>query len=801
MPLNPHLVYDWATEHFIGKCGELLGQGYKLISLSMYGAGAGLRYAGVFDKRPGPAQGTILGHTLEHFNGAFKKAIADGLQPRMVAATAGGADMRISVVLEPRPVSGGTELSLEQDLGQLQFEIGRRAADGWVPISAAMYDDAAHEPRFAVVWRPNQENVAWSLEPNLSDEEFQDHFNVHWSGWARLAFATGSSRGRLLAIYRDDQLGPIGQGFVVRHRLDRPAFEKEHSTWLAKGFHTVCLQGYGTGEGRRFAAIFVNNEQPVARTIRMTGSPAVPAIDQAMIDFMKQSNIRGAALAVVDKTRLVLARGYTFAEPDYPDVQPTTCFRVASVSKLPAALGIHQLIAEGALTLSTPLATALPLTNPNGSTVTNAAYLAGTVGNILQPGGRFDRYEGRLVDVAATFGVPLPVTHPLIASFMMTQPLLPQPSTRLDDFGYFLAGQIIKRARGAATLMEALSERFLKPLGITRLRTARALLSAQPADEARYHSRTLALARSVMSSQRPLVPGGYGDEHLEMMETSGGLSGAVTDIARILAAMNVRPYTPLGRPAVESLILSAAANGANGHGFDWLEQFDANQGFFRGPKGGLLQSSQAGIWFESNGFCTVVAWNGLHTQGDLALEPGDAPGWYPRFDRVMDAAQKHSWPAGDLFPDYGMDPLPTTQEGWRWCVKCEGMFYAAAGKSVCPAGGGHDGSGSGHYHVMFNSSFPYGQNGWRYCKKCGGLHYGGFGPGVCPAGGGHDGGSSFDYRLVANSPYNEKQLGWRYCHRCQGSFFAGHPTKGRCPAGGAHDGTGSFDYSMAFTGP
>jgi CubicO group peptidase (beta-lactamase class C family) len=56
---------------------------------------------------------------------------------------------------------------------------------------------------------------------------------------------------------------------------------------------------------------------------------------------MKRSNIRGAALAIVKGTTLVLARGYTWAEPDYPTIQPTTCFQLGSGSKLVATLA-HQ---------------------------------------------------------------------------------------------------------------------------------------------------------------------------------------------------------------------------------------------------------------------------------------------------------------------------------------------------------------------------------------------------------------------------------------------------------------------------
>src|SRR4029450_9986456 len=102
------------------------------------------------------------------------------------------------------------------------------------------------------------------------------------------------------------------------------------------------------------------------------------------------------------------------------------------------------------------------------------------------------------------------------------------------------------------------------------LRSGRSPLSAQLPDEARYHSRDLFAFKSVMTPDRPLVPAGYGNEPMEMMETSGGLSAAAPDVARVRAAMNVKPYTPLGRPAVDSLLSSAATNGGNGHGFDWM---------------------------------------------------------------------------------------------------------------------------------------------------------------------------------------------------------------------------------------
>jgi hypothetical protein len=335
-------------------------------------------------------------------------------------------------------------------------------------------------------------------------------------------------------------------------------------------------------------------------------------------------------------------------------------------------------------------------------------------------------------------------------------------------------------------------------LQIKRIRAGRSLLSAQLPDEARYHSRDLELRQSVMDDARPLVPRDYGDENLETMETSGGLSGAVTDLARILAAMNAKPYTPLGRPVVEQMLKSA--DSVDGHGFDWLEPIDAAKGLYNGPKGGLLQTSQAGIWYSGDGISYVIVWNGRHTGNMLSeLHPDIGPEWYPTFSKVVDAAAKHGWPEIDLFStEYKMDSFPATQDNWRWCSKCQGLFFAGANLGSCPAGSSHANSGSGNYALMHNSKLAYGQANWRWCNKCQGLFFGGAQQGKCPAGGSHDKSASGNYSLVLDSPYKEHQRNWRWCKKCQGLFFAGQ-AKGVCPAGGAHDPSSSGNYSLAWS--
>ena len=80
------------------------------------------------------------------------------------------------------------------------------------------------------------------------------------------------------------------------------------------------------------------------------------------------------------------------------------------------------------------------------------------------------------------------------------------------------------------------------------------------------------------------------------------------------------------------------------------------------------------------------------------------------------------------------------QEGWRWCEKCEGLWFAGdlpPGQpgGICPTDpfvskdrdfqGGHFQTGSGRYILQQNIGAAKGQeNGWRWCRKSRGLWYG-----------------------------------------------------------------------------
>jgi hypothetical protein len=51
--------------------------------------------------------------------------------------------------------------------------------------------------------------------------------------------------------------------------------------------------------------------------------------------------------------------------------------------------------------------------------------------------------------------------------------------------------------------------------------------------------------------------------------------------------------------------------------------------------------------------------------------------------------------------DYSLQDAGQSQTDWRWCLKCQGLFFGANPSSgACPSGGGHDYTGSDNYHLL-----------------------------------------------------------------------------------------------------
>jgi hypothetical protein len=127
------------------------------------------------------------------------------------------------------------------------------------------------------------------------------------------------------------------------------------------------------------------------------------------------------------------------------------------------------------------------------------------------------------------------------------------------------------------------------------------------------------------------------------------------------------------------------------------------------------------------------------------------------------------------------------QRRWFFCNKCHGLFFDPDGSSngICPASGEHD-------HTQPKPSFEFdlphdvketdkAQEGWRFCAKCNGMFFNkAFDASACPKGGGHEA-QGFNFVLNHDVPLGpNRQSDWLFCEKCHGMFFKA-PTPGNCP--------------------
>ncbi len=94
-------------------------------------------------------------------------------------------------------------------------------------------------------------------------------------------------------------------------------------------------------------------EQP-AKPVVITGVevPELAAFDKLMSRFIAEHGIPGGSLAIIKDGRVVYARGFGYADrKTKAPVEPTSLFRIASISKPFTAVAILQLVERGKLRL------------------------------------------------------------------------------------------------------------------------------------------------------------------------------------------------------------------------------------------------------------------------------------------------------------------------------------------------------------------------------------------------------------------------------------------------------------------
>lgn len=643
--------HDRSGANHQAQFNALYPAGYRMISLSVYQPSDPL-YAAVWVRRPGTDWSAVHGLTAGQYQAAFQQAAADGKHPTILSVAGSASNPVFAGVFEQRagpvPLTRfGLISGAASDPNAIEYWDDQAHQNGWRMTGGAVYGDAA-SPRFAGIWPPNEGRLAWSAA-GIADTsaDYQRRFDAQVSGWARPAHVALDEHGRHLSIFVDDQIDP----WIARHGMTSAQYQAEFNRLVPLGFYPINVQGGGSGAAARFAAIFAKQEWPLAREWRSVGVGSAPAVDAVMRDTLVEAGIRGASLSVVNNIHLVFARGYTWAEPGYPTVLPTTPFRLASVSKVFVGIAIHQLISAGQLKLTDSVQRVLGLTTPSGQ-APSAPFSAITIEDLLLHRSRIDPDWQPTLQTAQAFAKPLPVDEWDVARYVSSRPLLPTAPS-YNNYGYQLLGLVVARLRGAASFADAIKQSIFDPLQMMRSRGATSLVGHTPNDEARYHRTSearldLVTGQSVMTADRPLVADVQGNIHIESGQATGGLSAATVDLARFIAALSRNHANPImPRAALNDLLHRASTSGLPraGHGFDGV-WFDGTT--YHANKGGYLFTSQNTVEFALDGIGIALNYNGCN----------DAVLFQKRWPQIRAAIRSVAWSStSDYFSNYGMPPL------------------------------------------------------------------------------------------------------------------------------------------------
>ena len=273
-------------------------------------------------------------------------------------------------------------------------------------------------------------------------------------------------------------------------------------------------------------------------------NPNLASFDRVMEKVVREHHVPGAALAVARNGRIVYARGYGYADLEKKEaVEPTSLFRIASVTKPFTAVAVLQLVQSGKLHLNDKVFHVLELKEPEDPKVKfDERWKNVTILDLLQHRGGWDRDKSfdpmfRSPEICKEMKVKPPADQEAIIHYMLRWPLDFNPGERYaySNFGYCLLGRVIEKVSGKR--YEAyVKEKVLAPIGIERMREGRTLADERAKGEVKYYDgQGIAIMGPNIGKK---VPQPYGCWCLESMDSHGGWIASAEDLVRFGAAFN-----------------------------------------------------------------------------------------------------------------------------------------------------------------------------------------------------------------------------------------------------------------------
>lgn len=226
--------------------------------------------------------------------------------------------------------------------------------------------------------------------------------------------------------------------------------------------------------------------------------------DRSFVQLLKTWRIPGASITMVQNGKITFSRGYGWADLEKREkVEPTSLFRIASISKTFTAVAALKLIEEGKIRYDDKAFEVLNDLQPFPQRNFNPRVYKITVRNLLQMSSGFLPSGKHYVDpmfgpwsreMANLLGDQnLPASCKDTVRTVMSLPLKGRPGTyyAYSNVDYCTLGLLIDKAVGAdynyLGYQNYVNQHILNPIGITDMRIGNTTLEGRQPNEVRYY--------------------------------------------------------------------------------------------------------------------------------------------------------------------------------------------------------------------------------------------------------------------------------------------------------------------------
>ncbi|HEX4142448.1 MAG TPA: serine hydrolase domain-containing protein [Pirellulales bacterium] len=367
----------------------------------------------------------------------------------------------------------------------------------------------------------------------------------------------------------------------------------------------------------------------------------MPIFDRIVRETLEKFGVPGASLAVVKNGRLVVAKGYGWANvADKEPVTPRTLFSLASVSKPVSAIAVLRLVEQGRLSLDDRVYDVLgrPEPLPGMQIVPRAREI--TVRQILNHSAGWLRKNDPLAKstkIAAELHQPLPIPSDLVVRWALCHPLDFQPGTQqsYSNFSYQLCRSVCESVTGEP-FERWVRQQILLPLDITDMQLEPIRPAYALGEAHRYRTDDL---HDFGGGRKPIGPPG------------GSWLASSVDMARFMAAVDGSRGRPLLDETMMHQMLAPAPpplrprKDGSHFGLGWDSVLRTPAGIRWGKNGGVSGISTY-VEHDPIGVDWVLLMNGsTRKKGPKAL------GHAMKAMRVAIHQIEH-WPDRDLFEQF-----------------------------------------------------------------------------------------------------------------------------------------------------